>query len=366
MKHFLILTACSVSLFIGCKGMVDVSCGDEPTRRSCVEACADDPTLSHCNPTDAGPDTGAPDGSVDAGPDAAMPCDELCMGDTPQCNTTTRQCVQCLTPPDCPDTGNATMCNDAGQCVQCLGDADCSEPGASVCATDGLMAGTCVGCTPGDNMGCMGVMDGEGTSLNICNDSAGSGVCVECNGDDETACGDFVCDVLAQTCTDDVMRGMTPTCGECVSNLQCRRGHTCAPTDLDGTDAGFFCLWDLGAPEMAPIACSMVRPFGTPDNVSTIGGQAAEVCTLRLSTCPAYNDFSGPGRGSPSCAGQDTPEADADCGHPDLDDGFCVMEDAASNLCTTRCTNDIDCVFGPLRDEYMCDMSTGLCSFILL
>jgi len=188
-------------------------------------------------------------------------------------------------------------------------------------------------------------------------------VCVECNAGDESACDTNVCDVRAKTCTDDTPVGMTPTCGACVSDRQCGAGQTCAPTRFEGMDAGHYCLWDLGAPEMAPIACSTVRPFGTPQDVTTLSDQSAEVCTLRLTTCPAYNDFSGPGRGSPSCAGEETPDADADCGHPDLDDGFCIEEDAASDLCTTQCTSDVDCVFGADSIAYGCNMGTSRCDF---
>lgn len=366
-KSLVLICASALSIFaFGCKGTEEVNCTENPSERACVEACTVDPTLSHCTDTDAGPDTGVSDGGVDVDTGPESPCEEECTGETSLCNETTMLCVQCIEAEDCEGMGVNTMCSDAGMCVQCLGNADCTEPVASVCSTDEATAGTCVACAAAtSDVDCAGVVDGE-TALNVCDESGDAGVCVQCNASDESACDPNVCDVVAKTCTDDTLVGMTPTCGSCVSDRQCLPGQTCAPTEFGDADAGHYCLWNLNADEMAPIACSTVRPFGTPENVDTIGGQSAEVCTLRLTTCPAYNDFSTPGRGSPSCSGEETSEADADCGHPDLDDGFCVEEDAASDLCSTRCTSDVDCVFGPLRDEYTCDMGTGLCSFTLL
>lgn len=364
-KTLLTIAVLSFGSLVGCTGTDVIDCNLEPTTPACITACEMDPSRDHCSGADAGPG----DGGADAAPDAPTSnCTTECTGQTPICDEDEENavCVQCLLPTDCDGVEGRPMCVD-NACVECTGNEECTEPGASVCSTTGETAGTCVPCAAATSAAdCAGVEDDGATALNVCDESGDAGVCVQCNAEDESACDPNVCDVVAKTCTDDTPLGMTPTCGACVSDSQCRPGHACAPTDLDGTDAGYFCLWNLDADEMAPIACSTVRPFGSPDDVSTIAGQEAQVCTLRLSTCAAYNDFSSPGRGSPSCAGEDTPEPDADCGHPDLDDGFCVEEDAASNLCTTRCTSDVDCVFGPLRDEYTCDMSTGLCTFTLL
>ena len=344
---------------LGCTGTEVIDCGLEPSAPACRTACEMDPSRSHCS------DGGVlrNDGGADAGDaDSALPCGVDCVGDTPLCDTNAMTCVQCLALGDCAgmgELGEDELCSDVGTCVQCRTDADCTEPDASVCSTDGPTAGSCVACSAGDVDGCAGVVDGP-LALNVCDDSSGDGVCVECNAGDESACGDSVCDVLARTCTLDTTVGATPTCGACVNDRQCATGQTCAPTTFDGEAAGYYCLWSLSAPEMAPVACSAVRPFGTPRTVTSVNAQEAEVCTLRLTTCAAYNDFSSPGRGETSCTGADAPDADADCGDPDLDDGFCAVEDALSSLCSTRCTSAVDCVFGGV--EYGC--SAGFCTFV--
>ncbi len=180
--------------------------------------------------------------------------------------------------------------------------------------------------------------DGAG----ICDMSGESGLCVECNADDETACGDNVCDVAAMTCTETPAE-MTGLCGECVSDRQCSPGRVCVPmtyTDLDTpeTSVGNFCLWreDADAPVGAPGgSCPSVRPYFPTVEAVTVSGETVDVCSLAVSTCPALEDF----RMTP-CT---TPGvSDATCG-TGLGDGLCRNVSGDTNRCTVRCDSDDDC-----------------------
>ncbi len=315
---------------------------------ACVPDVAPDTGMS-----DSGPDTGETD---DAGTDAPMACGGACMGGTPHCDTDT--CVACLDNTHCDES--APVCGTGGVCGPCTGPTDCSAyPDTPVCGDSGAVDGTCVGCA-GDS-DCANADAGKcDTATNTCvpcddsdqctEDGAGvcdmsgeSGLCVECNADDETACGDNVCDVTAMTCTETPAE-MTGLCGECVSDRQCSPGRVCVPMtymDLDTpeTSIGNFCLWreDADAPVGAPAgSCPGVPPYFRSTEVTSLSGETVDVCTLRASTCPALADYS-----TTSCA---TPgDSDDTCG-AGLGDGLCRNVSGETNRCTMRCNSDDDCI----------------------
>ena len=278
----------------------------------------------------------AVDGSVpddaDGGPDGSdLDADAATCSDA--------GCVECVSSMDC--TGPAAMCSDAGACVECLGNEDCTAAGASVCSTDGA----CVACTPVEDGGsatdCAGVTDGggvDGTALNVCDDSAGSGQCVQCNAGNENACGANVCDVVAKTCTD-IGANSGGLCSTCVSDRQCDGEAVCAQERFEGTPTEFRCAWPLAAPAPGPAgACSNVPPYiGANADVATIGGAVMEVCQLRVATCASLQDY-----GTIDCVTLDG-AGDARCGLPDVADGYCRRLDAAANRCTYQCRIDDDC-----------------------
>ncbi len=345
-------------LAIGC---TDLECDPEAMEVDgrCVCRAGFMPVGDRCeSTTDTGMTDGGPDtGDTDAGTDAPMACGGACTGAMPHCDTDTDTCVACLDDSHCDEM--APVCSAGGVCGPCTGPADCAAyPDTPVCGDSGAVDGTCVGCA-GDS-DCTDADAGKcDTSTNTCvpcddsdqctEDGAGvcdmsgeSGLCVECNADDETACGDNVCDVAAMTCTETPAE-MTGLCGECVSDRQCSPGRVCVPmtyTDLDTpeTSVGNFCLWreDADAPVGAPGgSCPSVRPYFPTVEAVTVSGETVDVCSLAVSTCPALEDF----RMTP-CT---TPGvSDATCG-TGLGDGLCRNVSGDTNRCTVRCDSDDDC-----------------------
>jgi len=193
-------------------------------------------------PDGAMPDTN--DGGPDGGPDAG-PCGE-CGAERPLCNTTTLECVQCLTPTDCAGMGDNVMCSTSGTCVACLDSTDCETPGASVCGTEGITAGSCAACTAGSATDCAGIMDGA-APLNVCDDSGaagpGSGVCVECTpATEERDCGDNACDPATLRCTG-TARESQGVCRACRSDSECQSGLACVPMMFrGGALPGGYCM----------------------------------------------------------------------------------------------------------------------------
>lgn len=295
------------------------------------------------------------DGGMDSGGDTGGdPCGGTCEGEMPFCDTESGSCVQCLEASHCdadapvcgadgmcaactamsdcsayPDT---PLCNDGGDgaCVACVGHGDCPDAAAAQCDPG---SNTCVPCD--DSVQCTEA--GEG----VCDESGASGVCVECNADDESACGTDVCHVEAMTCTD-TPAGDTGLCSPCVSDRQCMDGQVCAPMDYRDadtplTDLGHFCLWreDASVGGGPDGSCTRVPPYAQAEDVTTLSGASSRVCSLAVSTCAALQDFR-----AMDC---DTPfDSDADCGEG-LGDGLCRMFDDVVNRCTTRCSSSDDC-----------------------
>jgi hypothetical protein len=305
-----------------------VACGDDAF--VCPEGFERDGDGCVVLRMDAGPD--ASDSSVeggvdagDAGLDAASPCATECMSETPLCNLTSMECVQCLVPEDCAELGVNTMCSDAGSCVQCMGNADCSEPGASVCSTEGDTAGSCVGCTVGSVDDCAGVVDGEATALNVCDDSAGSAVCVECNAEDESACEANVCDVLAHTCADDVMMGSAEACEACVSDRQCEDDLACVPVGAE--PRGYYCMTNNSGGCSEPFTVRLI------DRTSISGLATASYCGINeaLATCENVRSL----LDNATCDGGMDEECPAS--------GLCRRVGDLLNRCTYECGGEVQC-----------------------
>ena len=242
------------------------------------------------------------------------------------CDEVTLSCVACLRDTDCTD-GNRCDTDLAdpsmNRCVACTSDAHCTDPAAAKCDT---AAGTCTACD--DSTQC------EGTGQNVCSD----GTCVQCSEDDESACGENVCDVSAETCTT-TPAGMTGLCQPCVSDRQCSPGRVCVPMEFDETPLGSFCLWRQDATEGGgPMGdCLNARPYVAPaPETLTVSGESIAVCSLRQTTCDALVDFD-----ALDCT--TAFDSDETCGVEALDDGLCRMRSAAVNRCTIPCLSDDDC-----------------------
>jgi hypothetical protein len=282
-----------------------------------------------------------------------------CDGDL-RCNEGSGECVQCLGNTDCGPqapvcsdglctgcTRNAecgrfivnSVCASAGECVQCASDADCPDPSASKCSA----SNTCVPCD--DSAQCAHQPD-----LPVCV----TGTCKACDGTHYEACGldtgntdkPFVCDSLNNVCSDQV-EGSSGLCGPCVSDAHCPAGQLCVLQSFDDSDVGYFCMWERAAGVGgAPESCTTAQPyFKALTGVSSIDNATGDLCTLRVSTCPAIT-----GLGSPAvqCAQGGIPD-DALCGAPNVEDGFCralAPPEDDTYRCTVPCVSDDDCPSG--------------------
>ena len=95
------------------------------------------------------------------------------------------------------------------------------------------------------------------------------------------------------------------------------------------------------------------RPWARLETVTTVDGEAGvEICTLRTTTCVAFNQHS-----DPDC---DTAFADEQCGAPGQNDGRC-RERAGDmmTLCTYPCLGTEDCRSGstcPAAGDQYCSI----------
>lgn len=297
-----------------------------------------------------------------------------CHSPTPVC-TVDHRCVACTldrhcpsTTPACNDDNTCVGCTDSAlhcgddkplcdparhECAQCLEDADCTDPAAAHCGD-----GTCVPCT--GPLHCAH-LDG----LGICDTSSGSGECVQCTGTQYGACGidsvtsrPFVCDSINRTCANRAEHS-SGLCGGCVTDAECPSGQLCLLQEFESATIGYFCMWQRGAGVGgAPASCTTARPYrDTIVDAESIDGTTADVCTLRVSTCPAHADFD-----IETCSGA-TPTGDAQCGFDKADDGYCRALPAPDDgvfHCTTGCLTDDDCKIGSTCDTLV---TPQVCTF---
>lgn len=307
----------------------------DETTDSCVE-CLD--SAEHCE---------VPTPACDPDNHECVECLETTDCDEGVCDAATHQCVECLENNDC--EAPTTLCNPEQQlCVECLGPSDCGDPQASFCD-----AGSCSPCQTNED--CAHLAD-----TTVCD--VGTGECVECTGTDYASCGSneddepLVCNSLTRTCSEDQVEHGSNTCEPCVSDANCPLGQMCVLQTFDGQDVGYFCHWLEGDTEYgAPAECfANGRPYvdQTVDAVS-IDNQTADICGLRVSTCPARNDNS-----DKDCAPEGIPD-DSICGFDPPNDAKCAHVSGSSYRCTMRCNgNDdcpgTDCNTGPL--EPVCEL----------
>jgi len=330
--------------------------------------------------TNAGGSGGLIAGAPSIGGSAGtLPCGKLCDGAEPFCDVLRGSCVQCRGQLDCV-TG---LCDVAvGKCVECLSNETCVDPAAARCSNAGACAtctdnsqcahipgknvcsaGACVACaahsdcTMADKAQC----SAQSSSCTACTDDTqcahipgknvcSAGACVQCTGTKAEACGSqdsvpLVCDSINKTCST-LRAGKTGPCKPCVSDAQCVPGQLCVQEIFNGNMLGFACFWKKGE-SGAPANCSLSgRPFAKLLNTTSIDGVTADICTLRVSSCLAYNQFS-----AVACKGTD----DMACGAVPGVDARCALAEGDAFKCTMPCGNNEDCK--PLFD---CD-GTNLC-----
>jgi hypothetical protein len=265
-------------------------------------------------------------GSTDAG------CEKTCTGDTPVCDTNRSQCVGCMANADC-KSATKPVCNLAvSSCVECLANTDCKALNASRCDAT---SNTCVSCQ--SDADCSQI-DGR----HVCS----AGMCVQCTGKKYEACGQLdgkglVCNSITQTCTKDKTSGASGLCQPCVSDAQCPAGQLCYQQMFTGKPVGYFCFWKQGdTGNGAPTDCTVSsnRPYSRIESdVSSIDGTVATLCTLRSTTCAAYNQF-----GNVDCARSGPPNDDL-CGFAPGADSKCGKYGMITYRCTTVCLANDDC-----------------------
>lgn len=319
-------------------GAVTCSLAGCPSTEDCPEPQIWNGTFC-VEPYDGGTDTSG----FDSGRAPDVPCGGCTSG---VCDIASGDCVPCL-------DGDASTCTEDGDnacvgntCVACDSNDDCTSLDAPECSS----ANECVSCT--DDEACVGR---AGTLA--CHD----GSCAECSAGNATACTAGVCNLLDGTCTTTPARSGNP-CRDCVNDLQCAVGQLCVPTDFpvgSGTVIGHHCAWREDATEDGgPMgACSQVPPYIRGAMATSINGVTARVCTPRVASCDALQDFSGV-----SCSPPGT-TPNPMCGATDVDDGFCRMLDAGTNRCTVGCTSNDDCPCndGTCARQYRCN--AGFCEF---
>jgi hypothetical protein len=283
-----------------------------------------------------------------------------CAGTTPYCDPTAHLCVACLEQANCTDAKasncaatthtcrpctSSTQCSQiagkplclSGSCVECTAQSDCTSATASQCDAT---THTCKACTTDAH--CSNI-----AGKNVCLD----GACVQCTGAKATACGadtksgtPYVCDSLKHTCTTSLAKS-AGLCASCVSDAQCKAGELCV-LDTVGTGssaktAGYFCHWKKGdTANGAPADClASGRPYaGTQTAVTSIDGQTADICSLRVSSCQASSEYS-----TKNCAPSGTPN-DSLCGVAAPADAKCIQgANSSTYLCTMTCASDLDC-----------------------
>ncbi|HVW25535.1 MAG TPA: hypothetical protein VHC69_09200 [Polyangiaceae bacterium] len=158
----------------------------------------------------------------------------------------------------------------------------------------------------------------------------------------------LVCDSLQRACTTFKAQS-AGLCDPCVTDAECVPGELCV-LDTVGSGAnlknvGYFCHWKQGdTANGAPSDCTAT---GTPyvkvvSNATSIDGVKADVCVLRVSSCPANADFS-----SKNCAPTGTPD-DKLCAFSPPIDAKCAQFGPTSYRCTMTCLSSDDCRNGSI------------------
>ncbi len=281
-------------------------------------------------------------------------------------------CEQCRDDDDCSAAAGTPLCDDATKtCIaECTSHGDCTDPTKAQCDN-----GNCVACDA--DAQCEGVQRG-GNGAEVCDD----GECWECTGTKYAGCRDggtdFVCDSLARVCSTREEESAT-VCDECISDAHCEPGMVCVHMQFGdpALDVGWFCQWEESATgDGAPNgACGAADPFVStqpllaedPDVVS-IDGEDTTICTLRVSTCPAFQHFSSEAIDCNTGSSGSPVLDDGLCGfdysndpaQDELDgnqDAYCAQFDSMTYRCTMHCLTDDDC-----RSGSACNTTTDRCN----
>jgi hypothetical protein len=404
--------------------------GSNPARNECVqcltlaqcqpsETC--DPATNECTARCTGPgqclDPAKPICYPPNGDGLCVQCTDetTCSGATPQCNTTTKQCVpcvgegvrtgacnadqvcnslnlcvQCLTDAQC--DGETPRCNTAtNTCVACLNSAQCGSPTASRCNTASYTCATCNSdaqcesdlpfCSSGR---CVSCKDDSQCGGDRCDPNTGT--CVNCLGNGD--CGDDTlarCDTNSHTCAGcnannqcgvrfgnrQLCRIDQGTCVECVQNAQCaadtqasrceQSTGLCSPCRADADCLAFedtqACAGGSG-PAGRCVECTdntdcAGRPGEPACKVSQQGGNSAP-----LNTCvQCVVDADCPTAAAARCvANQCTAcNANANCTHLA---GAGICDTSANSPSCVQCTGQQDDACAP----NVCDSRTKICT----
>jgi hypothetical protein len=117
----------------------------------------------------------------------------------------------------------------------------------------------------------------------------------------------------------------------------------CVQEMYNGSPVGYFCFYKQGdTTNGAPAVCGDTgRPYvKVITGATSIDSQTADICSLRVSTCPALNQFS-----QTNCSPSGTP-SDANCGFAPGVDSKCAAFTTTQYLCTVTCASDFDCKAG--------------------
>lgn len=258
-------------------------------------------------------------------------CEVACDGETPICDASSAQCVECTASSGCEEG----LCDESTHsCVECLDGSDCTadEPRCE--------GGSCVGCE--ENADCAGIAGKEQCHVP-------SGACVECLPGEHDACGDGrLCHGELRKCVE-AEAGAAPTCQPCVADAHCRAGFRCVAPNRFGEE-GSFCL-----PEPDP-GCASRRPFVLElEEVTTIDGETLTVCGHAFTSCAGFNDFRTAVDGC-SLATDPPPDGDgnAACGLLGAEDNTYCRAFSGEARCTYRCSSKDDCLCGHDCVEQVC------------
>jgi hypothetical protein len=117
----------------------------------------------------------------------------------------------------------------------------------------------------------------------------------------------------------------------------------CVDEMFSGDSVGYFCFYKQGdTANGAPAVCgSTSRPYSGVLKATSIDGQTADICSLRVSTCLALNQFS-----QTNCTSSGAAD-DQLCGFaPGVDSKCAQTSTAGVYLCTVTCLSDLDCRTG--------------------
>jgi hypothetical protein len=332
----LALIACSSGMRPDPDGERDAAPQDGSTDRfrsgSSGDAATDggdsDSSIGHA---DGGTDgvTGAGDAAT-AGASAdtrdAGACASTCKGDTPVCDPSTGDCVQCLRAEDCEDDD---LCSGAHTCVECTRDEHCNDPAASYCNT---ITNRCEGCLSDVHCARFEATPECDERTNRC------GACTDDTEDEH--CGTFSCSRADLTCTT-TRQGSLLACYACQADSECATGLNCVEHHFGQgafrVSLGSFCFYRKSTNNGCADVRTAVRPYSEEVNTRSVD-RVQDVYCLPITSCAAINDATAGGLGGKSCTGNQ------DCGVPDVVDGYCMDLGGGDMRCSYLCSHNYQCL----------------------